>query len=185
MKKWFYKAGIGIAGVLFAASTMILFAPKTVHALASALVTVANTAENPVPTQSVDNPALQSFEAEGFCTFSGEDCTAEVFSVPIGMTAVVQDVSGDCNTPGPLPDRIILTKFNILPVSPEANLGRIELTPVFENQDEYAFGRQATLYASTSPGPAALEFSARVTTILQTGGTCNVFVSGYLVKNAQ
>lgn len=43
MKKWFYRAGAGIAGVLFVASAMTLVAPKAVHAVANLLVTVTNT----------------------------------------------------------------------------------------------------------------------------------------------
>ncbi|MHB8486118.1 MAG: hypothetical protein ACYDCM_10375 [Candidatus Acidiferrales bacterium] len=57
MKKRFCKAGAGIAGVLFVASVMTLVAPKTVHALVSALVTVANTSANPVPVDPDGNAA--------------------------------------------------------------------------------------------------------------------------------
>ncbi|MHB8525838.1 MAG: hypothetical protein ACYDD2_06740 [Candidatus Acidiferrales bacterium] len=128
------RIAMAISGTVVVALVLTLAVPRAAHAVLSALVTITNTASNPVPTQAVDNPALQSFDGEGFCTFSGGDCTAGVFSVPIGMTAVVQDVSGDGNTPAPLPDRIILRKFNILPASPEANIGIIELTPVFDDQ---------------------------------------------------
>lgn len=55
MKKWFYKAGAGIAGVLFVASTMTMVAPKAVHAVANLLVTVTNTPNvNVVNTPSVN-----------------------------------------------------------------------------------------------------------------------------------
>jgi hypothetical protein len=49
MKEWLYRAGIGLAGVVLIALVVILFAPKTAHAVLSALVTVSNTAANPVP----------------------------------------------------------------------------------------------------------------------------------------
>lgn len=62
MKKWFYKAGAGIAGVLFVASAMTFVAPKTVHAVVSALVTVANTSANPVPTTDVMRSVAQNVE---------------------------------------------------------------------------------------------------------------------------
>jgi hypothetical protein len=42
-----------IGGVAFAAFLLMLAAPKAVHAVVSALVTVSNTTTNPVPTQQV------------------------------------------------------------------------------------------------------------------------------------
>jgi hypothetical protein len=42
---------MGLGTLLVLAATLQLFAPKAVHAVVSTLVTVANTAANPVPTQ--------------------------------------------------------------------------------------------------------------------------------------
>ena len=55
MKEWLYKAGAGIAGVLFVASAMTLVAPKAVHAVQNLIVTVSNTPNvNVVNTPSVN-----------------------------------------------------------------------------------------------------------------------------------
>ena len=47
------RIAMGIGGTVVVAVVMGLAAPKTVHALVSALVTVANTPANPVPVQEV------------------------------------------------------------------------------------------------------------------------------------
>jgi hypothetical protein len=53
MTKWLRKALIGIGGLAVLAVLMTLAAPKAVHAIVSTLVTVSNTAANPVPTREV------------------------------------------------------------------------------------------------------------------------------------
>jgi hypothetical protein len=53
MTKWMRKALIGIGGLAILALLMALAAPKAVHAIVSTLVTVSNTAANPVPTHEV------------------------------------------------------------------------------------------------------------------------------------
>jgi len=107
MKEWIYRAGAGIAGVVFVASAMTLFAPKTVHAVVSALVTVANTSSNPVPVQSVDNPARQAFQT-AFVLFAGGGQMQGQFFVPNTTTTgapvkelVIEEVSGFCASGGP------------------------------------------------------------------------------------
>ena len=96
MKKWFYKAAAGIAGVLFVASVMTLVAPKTVHALVSALVTVANTSANPVPAQEVKesraNFITLSFNGTGYDEVL-PDGSKSVFAIPTGEQFVITDVS--------------------------------------------------------------------------------------------
>jgi len=53
MTKWVRKALVGIGGLAIAAFLMTLAAPKAVHAIVSTLVTVSNTATNPVLTHEV------------------------------------------------------------------------------------------------------------------------------------
>lgn len=102
MKKWFYKAGAGMAGVLFVASAMALFAPKAVHAVVSALVTVANTSANPVPAQEVKesraNFITVSFDlALGTSTYDEVSPDGTVsenpFVIPSGEQFVITDVN--------------------------------------------------------------------------------------------
>lgn len=101
MKKWFYRAGAGIAGVLFVASAMTVVAPKTVHALVSALVTVANTSSNPVPVQRVKESAANFISVStgpaNPTTYNEvlPDGTvgSTPFSIPAGEQFVITDVN--------------------------------------------------------------------------------------------
>lgn len=187
---------MGIGGIVVLALGIALAAPKTVHAVVSTFVTVANTSSNPVLTQSLDNPALQPFQATGTCNSVGQPCSAsDFFMVPAGMTAVVEDASGNCR----------LTNFGTVPPPPPGGLllistsgasaianGAVEFTPVFENATTfngnftttsalYTFGRRATLYAASVLGSqGSLSFSTIPGSL---GGTCTVNISGYYVKN--
>ncbi|HEV2617492.1 MAG TPA: hypothetical protein VGU63_12880 [Candidatus Acidoferrales bacterium] len=90
------RIAMGIGGTVVIALVFSLAAPKTVHALVSALVTITNTATSPVPVQSVDDHALRTFQEAGRCPSAvSAPCQAQdLLPVPLGMTAAVQDVSG-------------------------------------------------------------------------------------------
>ena len=190
------RIAMAIGGTVVVALVIGLAAPKAVHAVVSTFVTVANTSASPVPTQSVDNPALQPFQATGTCNSIGQACSAsDFFMVPVGMTAVVQNASGNCRltnfgtVPPPPPSGLLLTSTS--GSSAVAN-GAVELTPVFENATTlngnftttsalYTFGRQATLYAaSVLASQGSLSFSTVPGSL---GGTCTINISGYYVKN--
>jgi hypothetical protein len=53
------KSVLAVGAVVLAGSLITLMNPKTVHAVAAALVQVTNTASNPVVTQSTGNQAAQ------------------------------------------------------------------------------------------------------------------------------
>ena len=114
MKEWFYKAGAGIAGILFVASAMTLVAPKAVHAIVSTLVTVTNTSSNPVATGMSTNVGVpvQNLvtlqcgvligEVENQCnsnsvidTRINADGSLPTFVIPAGQTFVITDVNWD------------------------------------------------------------------------------------------
>jgi hypothetical protein len=174
-----------IGGVAIAAFLLTLAAPKAVHAVVSTLVTVANTTANPVPTQAVDNPAKMPFTAFVNCSVEGSTCEAgDFFAVPVGMTAVVQDVSGQCReSPAGL---AVIPPVNVgfgidggSPAGGEIFIGMNPNPGTFGDLTFLTFGRQATLYAvSTADAPAFFSFSDR-----QNDGNCEVSVSGYFVKN--
>ena len=124
MKKWFYKAGAGITGVLFVASAMTLFAPKAVHAVVSALVTVANTSANPVPVQEVKE-SRSNFVSVTCCNGAPYEeiqpdgtISSTPFTIPPGEQFVITDVSwivqcsnssfGSCDKPSGSPATIRL-----------------------------------------------------------------------------
>jgi hypothetical protein len=58
------KSVLAVGGVVLAGSLITLMEPKTVHAVAAALVQVTNTAANPVVTQSIGQQAAQSVDLE-------------------------------------------------------------------------------------------------------------------------
>ncbi len=186
---------MGFGTVLLLAVSLQLFAPRAVHALVSTLVTVANTNANPVPVHSVDAATpLQPFQASGSCFSEGGPCSASQFiSVPAGLTAVAQDVSGDClltsfgSTPPPPPKGLVLTSSS---GTGSLGNGTVELAPVFESASTvngtftsssaiYTFGRAAILYAASTPaGQGSFSFSVIPGSL---GASCSVNISGYFV----
>jgi hypothetical protein len=101
------RIAMAIGGTVVIALVIGLAAPKTVHAVVSALVTVANTSANPVPVQSVDNPARQAFQTL-FGLFAGGGQMQGEFFVPNTTTTgapvkelVIEEVSGFCTSGGP------------------------------------------------------------------------------------
>jgi len=61
------KSVLAVGGVVLAGGLIMVMNPRTVHAVAAALVQVTNTATNPVVTQSVTQQAAQIVEVD--CTF--------------------------------------------------------------------------------------------------------------------
>lgn len=172
-------------------------APKAVHAVVSTLVTVANTAANPVPTHSVDSaPLLQTFAVTGTClldSFSPNlpvECRAgNVLVIPLGMTAVVQDISGNCRSftydgsVAPPPAQI-----DIFASGQAIQAGDLELSTVFQNATTlggattatYVFARPGTLYVpSSATAQSAINFS----TVPAAPTSCVVNLAGYYIPN--
>ena len=95
-------AAFALAALIFAVAN-----PKTVHAVVSTLVTVANTSANPVPisgTVSLDPGALEHSARRGIqltaqCSFLSNHCNGSFsgsqgsFRVPDGHRLVIQTVS--------------------------------------------------------------------------------------------
>jgi hypothetical protein len=93
------KQAVGVLGtvvVMVVIATVVM--PKTTHAIVSTLVTVVNTSANPVPTFPTE--ALNHFNVTSGCSFAGSfACDVNpIYNVPVGKTAVVEYVSGFCNT---------------------------------------------------------------------------------------
>lgn len=95
------KSVLAVGGVVLAAGLIGVTNPKTVHALAAALVQVTNTASNPVVTESTDHQAgqLVNLQCDGV---SGRNCfpissttgntQGGSFQVPAGKSFVVTAV---------------------------------------------------------------------------------------------
>lgn len=186
MKKWLYKARAGIAGVLFVASAMTLFAPKTVHAVVSALVTVANTAENPVPVSNVNEPALQAYQ--DFCRAdlsSGTGCNFQM--IPAGKRLVIQDADISlAAATGAKPYYVAL--FTPLAVNGSIVTVGHHLTAMFMGSqlgfgDWYETHQVVHLYVDPAQTPSC---SVRITSTQSLGDGTGAFVfcniSGYMVN---
>jgi len=90
------RIAMAVGGTVVVALVIGLVAPKTVHALVSALVTVANTSSNPVPAQEVKesraNFVTLSFNGSGYDEVL-PDGSKSVFAIPTGEQFVITDVS--------------------------------------------------------------------------------------------
>jgi hypothetical protein len=170
MMNAFRKVLIGIGALAVVALGVELAAPRRVHAVVSALVTVANTTSNPVPTidatQSVSqNVALLGVGYAGypisFSTVNPDGSkSSSAFKVPDGQTLVITDVDF---TPDP-------------PMSVGGFL-------LIGTNDTYQWG---------ATGPATTHFSYRTGIVVGTGnslsvaefpggGRITIAVHGYLV----
>ena len=78
-----------VVGAASACAVLALFFSPDVRAVASALVTITNTASNPALTKAADNPALNAFGTRMFPSAS----TYASFTVPPGKYLVIDSVS--------------------------------------------------------------------------------------------
>jgi hypothetical protein len=174
------KIMVGLGSIVVVALVLALASPKSVRAVVSALVTVSNTASNPVPT--VSSEAAKAFVAEGNCTFfsSANACTATVYTVPSGETAVVESLSDFCAIdPGTQGGW-----FEVDFTAPAGSAATVSLTPttIF----------QSLLGTNVTEASANLKFYAAGGTPIQenlitgadqtdSGNSCRFTISGYLV----
>jgi hypothetical protein len=87
---------MGSGGVIMVLLSVVLINPKTVHALAAALVQISNTRSNPVPTQDVDIAARHPYTAT--CNIYGNGGKFQVcYPTPAlptsGYETVIQSVN--------------------------------------------------------------------------------------------
>lgn len=87
---------MAVGSITVVALVMALVAPKATRAVVSTLVTVVNTAANPVLGQDVDNPARAPFAAE--CSAPGPASAlatpACTILAPVGKRLVIENISG-------------------------------------------------------------------------------------------
>lgn len=91
----FKSAMLGAGGMILAALTLSILTPRAAHAVAAALVQVANTSANPIPNRDQDNPAQQPFQvlAQPDTRGSGGTRAEQDFGVPGGKRLVIEYVS--------------------------------------------------------------------------------------------
>jgi hypothetical protein len=98
------KSALAVGGVVLAGGLITVMNPKTVHAVAAALVEVTNTASNPVVTQGIGQQAAQIVEIGcgsiypeiysgcGFIPPDGLVGSGFGYTVPNGQTLVINAV---------------------------------------------------------------------------------------------
>lgn len=95
------KIAFGISGIVVVALVLALAAPKRVHAVVSAFVTVANTSANPVPTTDVMRSVAQNVELQCdprgapscfLLSPTGLNVNPTQYIVPPGSNLVITDV---------------------------------------------------------------------------------------------
>ncbi len=162
MKNWLKRIAMGIGGVVVAAMLLAVAAPKAVHAIVSTLVTVANTASNPVITQSADNHArtavaLQCLsigevgnEETGCALITGQNSTP--FQVPPGQRLVIENINGSFSIPvGSTPSSVYVAAIYEGPSTNYFPPLSVVLAPIQVGYDPqgtvaYAFSSQVTAY---------------------------------------
>lgn len=86
---------MGLGTVLLLAVSVELLAPKVVHGVVSTLVTVANTAANPVPVQQAKANYINltyDLNTNGYDELLS-DGTVTAFTIPVGQRLVITDIS--------------------------------------------------------------------------------------------
>jgi hypothetical protein len=172
------KAITSLGGIFLAALLITALAPKAAHGIAAALVQVANTSANPVPTVSAD--ANFPFEA----LLCG-DCSSRPgsFSVPSVTTTgvpvkrlVIEDVNAQCQfppTPTPAPGLIVLA----LPFSADS-------TNTSEDEPNMFPAFNLTVGAGGAYGHAIVRMYAdplaQVSLAVVSGPGCGVLLTGHL-----
>lgn len=94
------KIAMGIGGTVVVALFIGLMAPKAVHAVVSALVTVANTPTNPVPAEEVKESRANFVSVtsiEGASTYNEVQQDGTISSTPFAIPAGEQFVITDVN----------------------------------------------------------------------------------------
>jgi len=153
---------VALAGII---GTMML--PKVAHAVVSALVTVANTSANPVPTVGTDNPALQPFS-----NFQTGGTSFFVFSVPVGKTLVIEEFNMICFEP---PSTFFPTDFRVNVTSGGSGAQYIFVPTTLRAEQNVI--QTTRIYAD--PGSVV---SIGTGSGVPSGSVCGSTVSGHLVS---
>ena len=170
------KVSSAFGGIFLAALLLAAFAPKATHGLVAALVEIANTPSNPVPTTdslgtatTLSTLCIVAPNTPNAGNYTGDTC----YTVPQGQRAVIEQLDGNCGTPNG-------TTINSASVNINGMAHWVAL--VFNGLDpfgnfEYNFSVPVHYYAD--PGT---EFSANLTTTdTSQHSVCFVNLTGRLV----
>jgi hypothetical protein len=181
---------MGLGTVLLLALSLQLVAPKAVHAVVSTLVTVANTASNPVPVDTTADGrasiALVSSQQLNAPTTSGLQVFANVtdystFFVPAGKRFMIDQVAAQVQSePGGQPLLIMeLNQGNGHPylISIPLTLVPVATTDNLLNLNAYAAMEKVSLFVDPG-GPFQVYFQSQTPNSV---ANASVYVIGHLI----
>jgi hypothetical protein len=168
------KITMGLGGIVLAALLLAVAAPKTVHAVVSTLVTVANTPSNPVYTTDAVNSEnlLKVTCAIPDTSYSGgEVSNTNCYTVPAGQRALIEQVDGICSVPagGVVANLSLYVDSNIqheLPLTQESGSSDLNF---------FAFSVPSHYYSDVNATFKTFAITS------STGANCYVGVSGRLM----
>ncbi len=104
------KSVLAVGGAALATVLLILAAPRTVHAVAAALVEVTNTSSNPVVTQTTGAQATNMVHLQ--CAFNMNNRMS-----PCSQITSTGELKGQPNTPYtvPSPNYLVITAADVAP----------------------------------------------------------------------
>ena len=182
------RIAMAISGTVVAALVLTLAVPRAAHAVLSALVTITNTAANPVPNRDVDNSANFPFSSE-VCIGDANFCqgVTDQFTVPTVTSSgapvkrlIIETISGACDDTSGGSNFIAGVALNTSAPADSSNSSlEIVILPAIQTEPGWAmFSGSVHFYAS--PGASVLEGTSGVHSG-GFGGGCFEAVSGYLV----
>ena len=155
---------VALAGIVGA-----MIDPKGAHALVTALVTVANTSANPVPSVATDNPALQPFQTGGIV--SGSTLIFS-FAVP-SKTLAIEQLNVLCTVPtgsfNPVDIRVS--------VKSAGTFAQYAFAPAAVGGSELVWSEEMHVYADAD---SAINIGSGFS--LPDNANCGAAISGHLVN---
>lgn len=182
------KAVSVLGGIFLAALLIAALAPKATRGVAAALVQVANTAANPVPTLDADNPAYQPASLEFTLVDAASTSITAPSSLPSGAAyreLVINWVTGACFAPISSGDS---PPFTISLKTDGSQLSFFAATSA--SGPATYFGTKTSLYAS--PGSTIslvalngsgiqIDFTTETVTTHDASASCLINADGYYV----
>jgi hypothetical protein len=108
------KSALPVA-TLFAVGLLMLSAPRTVRAVAAALVQVTNTSANPVVTQGIGQQASQQIQL--YCVQAGYDPSTQYGSGNCALLSPEKGIEGNTAYVVPKDQSLVITAVDISPAN--------------------------------------------------------------------
>lgn len=177
----FSKSVVTVGGVVLAAGLIGFTNPKTVHAVAAALVQVTNTASNPVVTQGIGQQVGQMVDVVCFTNFGNCELLSPTEGEVGGSAYVV-----------PAGQSLVVTAVDVLPnvvctVGGHVEFVNYSLPSGVSVQRLWAAAGEGNVVSPTThfAYPSGLVFPPNSSLTSETGDACTarIEMTGYLTTN--